>query len=124
MIVDTSTRTLDGGITVFAIRGRLNLGNALMSIEHALEDLIQSGVRKLIVDVAELERIDSAGIGMLISSSGRMEAAGGHMRIAGANGVVKESFAIVHMDRVVQVDPDVESAQSALDSGQARATAG
>ena len=95
-----------------------------MSIEHKINGLIESGARKLIVDIAELEKIDSAGIGMLISSAGRMETAGRRMRMAGATGVVADSFRIVHMDRVVKVDADVETSRSAFGAGGSQATAG
>ena len=64
MIVETRTRTLDSGPTVLSISGRLTLGNTLMGIERAIDKLIADGVRQLIVDVAGMNSLDSAGIGI------------------------------------------------------------
>jgi anti-anti-sigma factor len=68
---------------------------------------------------------DSAGIGMIISLNGEMEQAGGQMRIAGAQGLVAKSFDIVHMERVIALDANVESGCRALsDGGTTRSSAG
>jgi anti-sigma B factor antagonist len=110
MITQTTTRRIEPDITILAISGRLNLGNTLMSIETAARRLIQDGVRKLVLDVAAVTYIDSSGIGMLVGLNGEMEQQGGQMRIAGAAGAVATSFTVVHLDRVVLLDADVESA--------------
>jgi anti-anti-sigma factor len=119
MIVETSTRKLDSGPTVFSISGRLTLGNSLMGIERAFDKLVADGVRQLIVDVAGLTSLDSAGIGMLIGSYGRMDQAGGSVAISGAQGLVLKSFDVVHIDRIISLYPDVDAAADALQSGTA-----
>ncbi len=109
MITETKTRSVEPDITVVEISGRLNLGNLLVSIETSVRRLIDEGARKLVVDVTNLSYIDSSGIGMLVGCNGHAEQNGGGMRIAGAQGLVAKSFAVVHLDRIVQLDADVES---------------
>lgn len=92
------------------LSGRLNLGNTLQSIESSLFRLIEEGARKLVIDLASLTYIDSAGLGMLIGCNGRLEQAGGQMRVAGAKGVVANSFTVAHLDRILALDPDVDTA--------------
>ncbi len=110
MITESRTRSIEPGVKVVAISGRLNLGNALISVESGIKRLIGEGNRKLIVDLGALDFIDSAGIGMLVICNGEMERNGGQVRIAGAHGVVADAFRIVHMSRIVPLDPDVDSA--------------
>jgi anti-sigma B factor antagonist len=110
MISESSVRTIEPDVKVFAISGRLNLGNALMSLESAIRRLIAEGTRKLIVDLSGLDHIDSSGIGVLVMSNAEMERAGGRMRVAGARGLVAKSLEIVHFDRLAGLDADVESA--------------
>ncbi|HYW48327.1 MAG TPA: STAS domain-containing protein [Bryobacteraceae bacterium] len=117
MITETNTRRVEPDITVLTITGRLSLGNILMGVENAIKRLIEGGVRKLILDVAGLDFIDSAGIGMLVSCAGQMEHEGGKVRIAGARGRVKQSFDTVHIHRITPIDPDVETACREMGSG-------
>lgn len=114
MIVETDVRTLEGGIALVAIRGRLNLGNLLQNLEYQFERIVEDGARKLVVDLSGLERTDSAGMGVLMQAAGRMEAAGGQMRIAAASGAVAAAFGVVHMERLVPLDDSVEASVAAL----------
>lgn len=104
------TRLIEPATTVVEIAGRLNLGNSLSYVETAIKKLIADGSRKIVVDIAGLTFIDSAGVGMLISCAGDMDQAGGVFRIAGATGPVAKVFDVVHMNRIADLDPDVETA--------------
>ena len=103
-------RQVEPDVTVVELTGHLNLGNELMSLEAAVKKVIQEGARKLVIDVTRLEYIDSAGIGMLVACNGQMDRAGGKMRVAGAQGTVAKSFDVVHMDRIMSLDADVDTA--------------
>jgi anti-sigma B factor antagonist len=101
---------MEPDITVFEISGRLQLGNLLQSVESAIRALMDGGARKLVIDLTGLNTIDSSGIGMLVSCSGQMEQRGGQMRAVGSHGDVDRVFKMVHMDRVLPLDPDLASA--------------
>jgi anti-anti-sigma factor len=103
-------RVVEPAITIAEISGRLTLGNGLTYAETSIKRLIGEGARKMVIDLAGLTSIDSAGIGMLISCGGEMDQAGGALRVAGAHGPVAKTFEIVHMSRIVALDPDVETA--------------
>lgn len=105
-----NTRLIEPATTVVEISGRLHLGNALSYAETSVKRLIADGSRKMVLDLAALDFIDSAGVGMLISCSGEMDQAGGALRIAGAHGAVAKTFQVVHMSRIAALDPDVETA--------------
>ena len=119
MITETRIRRVEPDITLVEISGRLNLGNLLSSTETSLRRLVDEGARKLVIDVASLEYIDSSGIGMLVGCNGHLDQNGGRMRIAGAQGLVAKSFAVVHIDRIVPLDADVESACRNFSAGNA-----
>lgn len=108
-MVETKTSE-SGDVTVVALTGRLLLGNALGYAENAINRLIDGGTRKLVLDLSGLDYIDSSGLGMLIFCGGRMEQAGGRMRISGAAATVARVFEIAHAGRVLQFDADVETA--------------
>src|SRR5580704_11457738 len=104
-MVETKTQQI-GDVTVVEMSGRLHLGNSLSYAENSINRLIDGGARKLVIDLARLDYIDSSGLGMLIYCSGRMELNGGRMRVAGAGGAVARVFEIAHADRVLHFDAD------------------
>jgi anti-anti-sigma factor len=113
MITESGTRKM-GDVDIVDISGRLNFGNALAEIESAILKLIDGGSRRLVINVPGLTAIDSAGIGMLMGCSGKMEQKQGKLRIAGARGGVARTFETMHMDRVAALDTDVDAACRAL----------
>ena len=97
------------------------MGNALMSAENAIRRLVDEGARKVVVDLTGLASIDSSGIGMLMSCFGHLEQRGGRMRIAGVQEPVGKTLNMVHIDRIVPVDADVESSSRHLSAEAAGA---
>jgi anti-sigma B factor antagonist len=123
MILELSKRHVEPDITVFELRGRLALGNRLTEIEHSIKTDLHSGCRKLVLDLGGLEFIDSAGLGMLVMCAGAMEETGGRMCVATANPRIVHVFEITHLERVVALHADAESACTSLGSS-GTATAG
>ena len=121
LLSGTKTYSVAPDITVFEITGRLNLGDLLRSVEQSLQNLISSGVRKLVIDVTGLTMIDSSGIGLLVSCGGLMDSRGGQVRIAGAQGAVAKVFDMVRMRKILPLDADLASACANLSSGAAGA---
>ena len=116
MVTESKIRRVEPDITVVEISGRMSLGNALVSLEYSVRKLIEEGARKIVVDLGGLDQSDSAGLGVLVACAGLMEQSGGKMRVSGAHGQVARSFEIVHMDRIVPLDPDVDTACKVLSS--------
>ena len=58
---------------------------------------------------------------MLVACNGQIDRAGGKMRVAGAQGTVAKSFEVVHMDRIMSLDADVDAALGNLSAGSAGA---
>jgi len=108
-MVETNTKEV-AGVTVIELAGRLHMGNSLTYVESAINRFIDGGTRKLVLDLAKLDYVDSSGLGMLIGCNGRMEQSGGRMRVAGAHGAVAKVFEVVHAGRILQLDADVGSA--------------
>jgi anti-sigma B factor antagonist len=114
MLLELSTRQVEPGITVFEFRGRLTLGNRLTEIEHSIKAELQSGCRKLVLDLGGLEFIDSAGLGMLVMCAGAMEQTGGRMCVTTTHPRILHLFEITHLERVVALHADAETACRSL----------
>jgi anti-sigma B factor antagonist len=114
MVVQFVTRQHEPDVTVMEFAGQLTLGNSLVEVEYAIKDRIRGGSRKVILDLANLSFVDSAGVGMLVVCSSAMEQAGGRLAVAGATGKVKQVLEITHIDKVIGMYPDLASACGGL----------
>lgn len=121
MILDVATRGVAPDITVFELKGRLALGNRLTEAEHLIKSAIAGGCRKLVLDLDGLEFIDSAGVGLLVMCAGAMEQAGGRLCVTSGNRKIAHVFEITHLERVVTLHPNAESACQSLGADTAAA---
>ena len=111
MILHYESRAIEPDVTVVALSGRMTLGTRLSDAEYYIQKLIDDqGVRKLVLDLGAVEHIDSAGIGVVAMTAGRMRDLGGQVRVAGGNPQVSKILSMTHLGQVVALHPDVASA--------------
>jgi anti-sigma B factor antagonist len=113
MILDVSTRE-EAGVTIVGLKGRLTLGNQLVTTENKMRTLLEQSGTKCILDLSELDYTDSAGIGLIMMCAGTARSNGGQLHIAGPNDRVKKIFDIAHVGQVIPVFPDIPAALSAF----------
>jgi anti-anti-sigma factor len=98
------------GTVVITLSGKLMLGLEGDRIVTLVEEQLAAGARKFIFDLADVTAIDSTGIGRFISSFNKIMAAGGEMRMAGANAHVMQSFRVSLLDKVFSFYPSLQQA--------------
>lgn len=72
------------------------------------------GKLTLVLDLSEVQFIDSSGLGKIMAGLRAFRASGGEMRICGVQPPVRVLFSMVRLAEIVGIDPDVESAVIAL----------
>ena len=82
------------------IKGDINLVIAPWLKEELEEKILGSGKNILVIDLAEVEMIDSSGIGALISVYKKLDEAAGRLIIAKAKPYVKKIFGFARLDRL------------------------
>lgn len=102
-----------GGVTVLALHGSLD---AFTSIELKKEAvaLAATPARKVLLDLAALEVIDSTGIGVLISLFKRLRAVDGHLCFANLVGQPREVIRVLRLDRSFTIADTVDDGLAAL----------
>ncbi len=81
----------EGTVTVVALSGRLDR-DAGEDMEEQLAVLLQGGQRHLVLDLQELEQIDSAGLRLLLKLGKRLDAMDGRLVLCGMCTRVRRSF--------------------------------
>jgi anti-sigma B factor antagonist len=62
-----ASREVDG-VTVLDLSGRITLGEGSVQLRDAIRDLIGKGQRRILLDLGEVNYIDSSGLGELVSA--------------------------------------------------------
>jgi anti-sigma B factor antagonist len=112
--LDIKVQELEPGIAAVKVSGRLMLGPEGAQLETAVKDLLARGTKKIIFDFAELNHIDSTGIGRCIAALNMIMKGGGKLHVAAATGQVRDGFRITQLDRVFRFYDDVPAATAAL----------
>jgi anti-sigma B factor antagonist len=98
--------------TVVRLEGRLMLGPDCAELESLINRELNAGRRRLVFDLSTLSAMDSTGLGRFIDAHQKLEELGGEMRIAGANGAVREMFRVTKLDTVFSLYPNVQAASA------------
>jgi anti-sigma B factor antagonist len=105
-------KTEDGGETlVFKLRGSLDLATA-PTVRAALAEATEKGSHHLIVDLTQLEFLDSTGLGVLIGAHRRAAERGGSFRLVVSEGPISRLLNITGLIAVFAVYHSLEDARA------------
>lgn len=90
----------NGSAHVVKLEGTCDLATA-PDLRQALQPLVPPEVQDVIIDVSQLEFIDSTGLGVMLGAMRRLREGGGGLRIAGATGTVRRVLEITDLDKVI-----------------------
>jgi anti-sigma B factor antagonist len=91
--------------------GRLDLA-AAPSLDRQLADLVRTGHTRLVVDLSEVELIDSSGLGALVSGFEAARASGGDLKIMSPREQAALVLELTNVNRLLLI---VASADTAFD---------
>ncbi len=104
----TITRT--GDVTVVRV-GEARLMYPLLSdFAGAVTGLVNAGDRKLVIDLAGVNYVDSASIGCLMDLYRQTSAAGGRLKLAGVQKRVETMLTMTGAQNFLEIHPDEASA--------------
>lgn len=86
-----------GDVAVFTVSGKLMGGNETWDVHSKIKNLIESGSKKVVIDISKVKWMNSQGLGMLMSCHSSLKNAEGRLKIAGATEKVNSLFMITQM---------------------------
>jgi anti-sigma B factor antagonist len=101
----------EAGIHFFDLHGRLTIGESADQLSAALQSVLQSGARKVIVNLDGVPQIDSSGISSLVRVSAGLNRAGGQLRLVCGPGRVRDALTVT---RLIEAIPTFNSESAAL----------
>jgi anti-sigma B factor antagonist len=118
MILEVEKKQTPPDVAILELRGRLLMGNDSRQVEWSVADLLKDGVKKVVVDLRQVDAIDSTGVGILVMCNAKLQKAGAVMRIVSTDGIVESTLQMTHVDRIVKFFPTVEEASEKFELGK------
>jgi anti-sigma B factor antagonist len=92
-----------GDITILDCSGKITLGEGTQAVRNAVRDLLKNGSKKIILNLGDVNYIDSSGIGELVSSFTTVTNQGGKLKLLNLTKKIQELLAITKLLTVFQV---------------------
>jgi anti-sigma B factor antagonist len=112
--MSVETKQMEPGLSVVTVSGRLTLGREVERLEAVVEELVQQGQKKFVLDASTLDYADSAGIGTLVACLTKVKKSGGEMRMAGANQRVQRLLQMTGVDQLLPMHASVAEAGAGM----------
>ena len=112
MGLQVSTRRV-GGVTIVDLQGRATLGPGRDSLSDCLRQLIDSGERNVLLNLAGLTQLDSSGLGTFSQAYVSLRRKGGSLKLLSPRGGVKLVLETLHLLGVI---PSYENEEQAVAS--------
>jgi anti-sigma B factor antagonist len=100
----------DSGVTVLQLIGRVTLGEESNHLRTKLKDLLSQGKTRLVLDLAEVTYIDSAGLGTLVAGFTSAQNQGANLKLANLTKRFHEQLNITKLVTVFDVYNSVQEA--------------
>ena len=102
-----------GDAKILDCSGKITLGEGTISIRNTVRDLLESGSKKIILNLAEITYIDSAGIGELVSTYTTVLNNGGRLKLLNLTNKIQQLLTIT---KLLTVFDTFENEETALES--------
>ncbi len=109
MGIDFSTRQ-SNGITIVDLRGRITLGEGSVTLRDTVHDLLSNGQKQILLNLGDVNYIDSSGIGELVSAFTAAKKQGGEVKLLKLSKKVHDLLQITKLYTVFDVKDDEELA--------------
>ena len=96
-------------VPVLAPEGRLDMDSA-QELRDQVKQLVESGVNRFVMDLSEIDFVDSSGLAAIISALRLVRQSGGSIHIARPSKEVQLLLQITLLDQVIRPYPDIEEA--------------
>ncbi len=86
-----------GNVTVLELAGRLTVADGAGDLKEKVTDLVSSGRKQIVLNVAKLRYLDSAGLGEMVACYTTALKAGGMVKIAHATAKINDLLTITKL---------------------------
>jgi anti-sigma B factor antagonist len=101
------------GVTVVTVRGRLIMQHGA-KLQDEVKRQVSEGARRVLVDMTEVDYIDSFGLGQMVACMKALGEQKGKIRFAGLSDKVRKLIDISAVYKILDLDPDLRTGLSRI----------
>jgi anti-sigma B factor antagonist len=105
----SSTRQV-GGVTIVDLSGRITLGEGSVTLRDTVHDLLSKGLKRILLNLGDVNYIDSSGIGELVSAFTAAKKQGGELKLLNLTKKAHDLLQITKLYTVFDVKDDEAAA--------------
>jgi anti-sigma B factor antagonist len=102
------------GVTVLDLSGRITLGEGSVQLRDAIRDLIGKGQKKILLDLGDVNYIDSSGLGEMVSAYTTAKNQGAAVKLLKLTKKVHDLLQLTKLYTVFDIYDDEASAISSF----------
>ena len=110
----TSSARLVGGVTILDLSGRILAGDGSAALRDLVSKLISEGNKKILLNLGNVNYIDSSGLGELMTAFTSMRSQGGELKLLNLTKRVRDLMQITKLYTVFDIWDNEASAVSAF----------
>jgi anti-sigma B factor antagonist len=103
----TISESLSGTVQILKLSGYLD-GHTFVELERSLDRSIKGGITRLVLDLADLTYIASAGVGVFINAQHQVRKLGGSLQLVNPAPSVREVFGILGLEAIFTIHATVD----------------
>ncbi len=97
-------------VAVLTIKGKLMGPPATIKLVEDVEELIQDGVKRVVLDLKHVNWINSMGVGSILKALSRLNKAGGVLHLVGLTEKVRSVFMMSQLTKIIPINETVNEA--------------
>jgi len=99
-----------GGVTVLDISGRITVGEGNVILREIVRDLAAKGAKAIVLNLGEVQYVDSSGVGELVKAHTTIRNQGGQLKLTNLNKRVHDLLELTRLSAVFDIQKDETSA--------------
>lgn len=109
-MLEIHSKRIPPDVVVLQLAGRIVLGRDAQQLEWTGAELARGNEKKVVLDLTNVNRLDSTGVGIIMMICGLLKQNGGELRLAGAQGLVEDVLKLTNVHNMVALHPSAEAA--------------
>ena len=102
-------------VAIVDLSGRITLGDETGKLRDTIRELIAAGKKKIILNLAQIDYIDSSGVGELVSGYTAVRNAGGDLKLLSLTKKVQDTLNVTKLYTVFDIKEDEFTAVKSFD---------
>ena len=102
-------------VTILDVKGRIVLGDEIGVLRDAVRGLVADGKKKIILNLADVDYIDSSGVGELVGCFTTVRNAGGELKLLKLSQKVQDVLYVTKLYTVFDIREDEFTAVKSFD---------